>query len=136
MASSIDFSPSSHASRVSDRLSRRFLYKTTRRLLGWQGDRGAYLRTTMQAMVAFGIPPEKFCKYDIANFDAEPDAFLYSMAQSYQALTYYRLDPFGTPPEKILNRPYIIYRIRFQVQICVFSMVFFQACNEIGIIRL
>ena len=37
--------------------SRLFLYKITRNLLGWQGDQGAYLRTTMKAMAMVGIPP-------------------------------------------------------------------------------
>src|SRR5512137_2089688 len=36
--------------------SRLFLYKATRNLLGWTGDTGAYLRTTMKAMVLFGTP--------------------------------------------------------------------------------
>jgi C1A family cysteine protease len=40
--------------------SRLFLYKTTGDLLGWTGDTGAYLRSTMQAMVLFGVPPEQY----------------------------------------------------------------------------
>ena len=40
--------------------SRLFLYKVTRKLLHWTGDTGAWLRTTMQAMVLFGIPPEEY----------------------------------------------------------------------------
>ena len=51
------------AGNVHNRLSRLFLYKVTRKLLGWEGDRGAHLRTTMQAMVTFGVPPEKFYEY-------------------------------------------------------------------------
>lgn len=38
--------------------SRLFLYKATRNLLHLTGDTGAFLRTTMGAMVLFGIPPE------------------------------------------------------------------------------
>jgi len=75
--------------------SRIFLYKVTRNLLGWTGDTGAYLRTTMAAMVLFGTPPEKFCPYVIADFDKEPTAFCFAFAQNYQALQYYRLDPPG-----------------------------------------
>ena len=37
--------------------SRLFLYKTTRNLLRKTGDTGADLRTTMGAMVLFGVPP-------------------------------------------------------------------------------
>lgn len=86
-----------------DTLSRRFLYKVTRDLLGWKGDTGAYLRTTMQALATFGVPPEKFCAYDIAKYDEEPGAFLYAMAQNYQALTYYKLSNGTMSIEDVLN---------------------------------
>ncbi len=39
--------------------SRLFLYKATRNLLHWTGDTGAFLRTTMGALVLFGVPPEE-----------------------------------------------------------------------------
>jgi len=84
-------------------LSRSFLYKVTRNILGWAGDTGAHLRNTMQAMAMFGMPPERYFPYDDTKFDMEPSAFLYAMASNYQALTYYRLDPPGRPPEKILE---------------------------------
>lgn len=84
--------------------SRLFLYKATRNLLGWTGDTGAYLRTTMGAMALFGVPPEKYWPYKIASFDAEPTAFLYAFAQSFQAINYYRLDPVGTTPANLLNQ--------------------------------
>ena len=84
--------------------SRLFLYKATRNLLGWTGDTGAYLRTTMGAMALFGVPPEKYWPYKIASFDAEPTAFLYAFAQSFQALNYYRLDPVGTTPTNLLSQ--------------------------------
>jgi C1A family cysteine protease len=84
--------------------SRLFLYKATRNLLGWTGDTGAYLRTTMGAMALFGVPPEKYWPYKIASFDTEPTAFLYAFAQSFQALNYYRLDPVGTTPTNLLSQ--------------------------------
>ncbi|WP_026899125.1 C1 family peptidase [Daejeonella oryzae] len=80
-----------------------FLYKTTRNLLNWKGDTGAYLRSTMAAMAMFGIALEKYWPYDIKRFEEEPGAFLYAIAQNYQALSYYRLDPIGTDPQTILN---------------------------------
>jgi C1A family cysteine protease len=83
--------------------SRLFLYKATRNLLGWDGDTGAYLRTTMGAMALFGIPPEEYWRYDEAEYDVEPSAFLYSFASSYQALKYYRLDPTGAQPKQVLD---------------------------------
>lgn len=84
--------------------SRLFLYKTSRNLLRQSGDTGSYLRTTMQAMVLFGIPPEEFWKYDVDNFDKEPSAFCYSFAQNYQAICYYRLDSVGVESNDLLTR--------------------------------
>jgi C1A family cysteine protease len=83
--------------------SRLFLYKVTRNLLNQEGDTGAYLRDTMKAMVLFGMPPEKYWPYDVARFDTEPTPFCYAFAQSYQAIKYYRLDPPGTAPGKVLT---------------------------------
>jgi len=40
--------------------SRLFLYKVTRNLMKAKGDTGAYLRTTMGAMILFGVPPEDY----------------------------------------------------------------------------
>jgi len=84
--------------------SRRFLYKSTRNLLGWVGDTGAYIRSTMGAMVLLGVPPEKYWPYNVAQFDVEPTAFVYSLGQDYQAVSYYRLDPPGTTPANLLAR--------------------------------
>lgn len=83
--------------------SRLFLYKSTRNLLKWTGDTGAFLRSTMEAMVLFGVPPEDYWKYVVADFDKEPSAFCYAFAQNYQALNYYRLDPPGTTPAALLS---------------------------------
>ncbi|HOI17093.1 MAG TPA: amidohydrolase family protein [Geobacteraceae bacterium] len=82
--------------------SRLFLYKVTRNLLNWQGDAGAYIRSTMQALVLFGIPPEHYMPYVPEDFDKEPSAFCYAFGQSYQTASYYRLDPVGTKAEKLL----------------------------------
>ncbi len=95
--------------------SRLFLYKVTRNLLGWTGDTGAYLRTTMGAMALFGVPPEKYWRYTTArptpvapqpaaHFDQEPPAFCYAFAQNFQSINYFRLDPAGTPLTTLLDR--------------------------------
>jgi len=84
--------------------SRLFLYKVTRNLLKWTGDTGAFLRTTMGALVLFGVPPEKYWPYQTADFEKEPPAFCYAYAQNYQAISYYRLDPSGTSKEELLKR--------------------------------
>lgn len=84
--------------------SRLFIYKTTRRLLGWKGDTGAYLRITMQAMALFGAPSENRWPYNIKRFDEEPSAFHYAMAQNYQSLRYYRLDSKNLTKDELLLR--------------------------------
>jgi C1A family cysteine protease len=83
--------------------SRLFLYKVTRNLLHWTGDTGAFLRSTMGALVLFGVPPEEYWPYKIADFDKEPSAFCYAFGQAYQAISYYRLDPPGTSAAQLLN---------------------------------
>jgi C1A family cysteine protease len=83
--------------------SRLFLYKATRNMLHWTGDRGAFLRTTMGALALFGAPPEEYWPYVIADFDKEPSAFCYAFGQSYQAIQYFRLDPPGTPKNSLLK---------------------------------
>ena len=83
--------------------SRLFLYKTSRNLMHETGDNGAYLRSTMGALVLFGVPPEEYWPYKIADFDKEPTAFCYAFAQNYQSMTYYRLDPSGTSKTDLLN---------------------------------
>lgn len=84
--------------------SRLFLYKVTRNLMRQTGDTGAYLRTTMGALVLFGVPPEDYWPYDVANFDNEPTAFCYAFGEAFKALSYYRLDPPGTTPAELLDR--------------------------------
>jgi C1A family cysteine protease len=84
--------------------SRLFLYKTTRNLLHWTGDTGAWLRTTMKAMVLFGVPPEEYWPYVISKFDQEPTAFCYAFGLSYRSIRYYRLDTAGLPADATLER--------------------------------
>ncbi len=84
--------------------SRLFLYKTTRNMMQEKGDTGAFLRTTMGALVLFGVPPEEYWPYDETTFDDEPSAFCYAYAQNYQSISYYRLDPPGTKATDLLNQ--------------------------------
>jgi len=60
--------------------SRLFLYKVTRNLMQQTGDTGAFLRTTMGALILFGAPPEEYYPYKIEDFDNEPPAFCYAFA--------------------------------------------------------
>jgi C1A family cysteine protease len=73
-----------------------FLYKVTRKLLGVKGDTGAYLRTVMGALALVGVAPERFWPYNVSTYDNEPDPLLYALAEDFEAVKYYRLDPPGT----------------------------------------
>lgn len=84
--------------------SRLFLYKATRNLMGETGDTGAFLRTTMQALATFGVPPEEYVPYEVDAFDDEPTAFAYAFGQAYKALQFYRLDPGGITRDALLTR--------------------------------
>jgi C1A family cysteine protease len=84
--------------------SRLFLYKVTRNLLGWTGDTGAYLRSTMKAMALFGVTTEERIPYVISKFDNEPSAFDYAYASNYQSLSYFRLDQPGMSPKDVLEK--------------------------------
>lgn len=82
--------------------SRLFLYKVTRNLLGWRGDTGGYIRSTMKALVCFGVPPEAFWPYEPARLDEEPTAFVYGLARNFRPMKYYRLDARGVSPSELL----------------------------------
>ncbi len=85
--------------------SRLFLYKATRNLAELQGDSGAFIRSTMGALVLFGVPPEKYWPYtdEIPDFDKEPSAFCYSFAENYKSIKYFRHDPARTSEEAVLE---------------------------------
>jgi C1A family cysteine protease len=106
--------------------SRLFLYKVARNLLHWEGDTGAFLRTTMQALVLFGVPPEEYWPYVVPDFNKEPSPFTYAFAQNYQAISYYRLDPFGTPKDVLLTR------IKTHLAAGLPSMFGFTVCDSIS----
>jgi C1A family cysteine protease len=86
--------------------SRLFLYKVTRNLMKMKGDTGGYLRTTMGAMVLFGVPAEAYWPYtdNKEKFDLEPPSFCYAFAQNYQAIKYFRHDPPETKREDVLKK--------------------------------
>jgi len=84
--------------------SRLFLYKTTRNLMQTTGDEGAWIRSTMGALVLCGIPPEKYYPYIIKDFEKEPGSFIYSLAGNYEAVKYFCHDPQGSgiSPSEVL----------------------------------
>jgi C1A family cysteine protease len=80
-----------------------FLYKIERNLLGQSGDSGAFLRTGMQALRAFGVPAESSWPYATDLLDAEPQPFQYAYAANNKATHYFRLDD-GPDNETVLAR--------------------------------
>jgi C1A family cysteine protease len=85
--------------------SRLFLYKATRNLAELEGDSGAFIRSTMGALVLFGVPPEKYWPYTdkAPEFDKEPNAFCYSFAENYKGIKYFRHDSQGLSEKAILD---------------------------------
>lgn len=82
--------------------ARLFVYKATRNLLGWKGDTGAYVRTTLQALAKFGVCPERYWPYVISKFDDDPPAFCWAYAAQARTLRYFRLDSYRrSKPELI-----------------------------------
>lgn len=106
--------------------SRLFLYKATRNLLHLKGDTGAYLRSTMEAMIVFGVPPEEYWPYDIGRFDTEPGAFCYSFAQNFQTLQYVRLDPLG------IEKPALLQQIKTNLAAKIPAMFGFTVYDSIS----
>ena len=90
--------------------SRLFVYKTTRNLLGLTGDTGAWLRNTMGALVSCGVPPERYWPYtdDTPEFDREPPAFIYAVADDCAALQYFAHDPLS----KNVARPDVVASVK------------------------
>lgn len=72
-------------------VSRLFIYKNARNLQGVSGDEGAYIRDTMGALALCGAPPEKYWPYtdQTPDFDRDPTAFVYAVADNYEALQYF-----------------------------------------------
>ena len=82
--------------------SRLFLYKITRKLYGFDGDTGAYIRGTIRALRIFGVCPEEYWPYETKDFDQEPTSFCYAFGQSYKAINYYRL--WDADPTRLLDQ--------------------------------
>jgi C1A family cysteine protease len=73
-------------------LSKLFVYQATQRLMGALGNGSVDLRSTLKAIVAFGIPYEQRWPYDVEKVNEEPAAFLYAFAGRFQSIRYVRLD--------------------------------------------
>lgn len=104
--------------------SRLFTYKATRDLLGWTGDTGAFLRTTMESLALFGTPPEQYLPYNIPKFDDEPSAFCYAFGDNYKSIVYFKLDPPS------LTGPQVLQNIKLFLDVGFPSMFGFPVYGE------
>jgi len=82
-------------------MSRLFVYKNTRKLMGVQGDTGAGIRDTIKSLSLFGAPPEQYWPYNVDSYDLEPTQFVYAMAQSYKAIKYFKVDHEVATPQNV-----------------------------------
>lgn len=82
------------ASGKSTELSRLFIYKVARNLMGLEKEtpHGASIRQTMAAMEMFGVPPETYWPNNAFLVDQEPSSFAYAIAKKYRVTSYCRLD--------------------------------------------
>lgn len=91
------------SARRSVHISRLFLYKVARNLVGVTGNAPVYIRQVMGALTLVGAPPTKYWPYlkggtlaapttSDPRLDAEPTAFCYALAGDYRSVSYYRFD--------------------------------------------
>jgi C1A family cysteine protease len=75
--------------------SRRFLYGRARELMFLKGDSGASIRSTLEAIRVFGIPPEKYWPYidEQPDFDNDPPTSAFAIAYNFEAMSYFCHDP-------------------------------------------
>ncbi len=69
-----------------------FLHQSAKQTGKMSGLPGLDLRSHMQAMVRFGIPPERQWPYAPQNAQLSPDARLYCFAETYRSILYVKLD--------------------------------------------
>ena len=123
--------------------ARLFVYKTTRNLMGWIGDTGAFLRNTMGALVLCGVPPEKYWPYTVnkvstdtnpETFDDEPTAFVYSLADNFESSIYFCHDPLESrrSPENILKSVKLFLAGRVPAMFGFYGFNSFNRCEHPG----
>ena len=74
------------------KLSKLFVYQATQRLVRTLGNSAVDLRSTLKAIVSFGIPYEQYWPYDVEKINDEPAAFLYAFAERFRSIRYIRFD--------------------------------------------
>lgn len=113
--------------------SSRFLYKTTRNLMGLTGNTGTTLRDTMKALVLCGCAPERYWPYRQEVFDDEPPAFVYAIADNYEAVRYFSYaNPF---PFNDYNTNAVLFTVKAYLAMGIpsmFGFAGFESTNPYG----
>jgi C1A family cysteine protease len=86
--------------------------------MGVTGDTGAWLRNTMGALVACGVPTENYWPYNVPDFDIDPPPFVYAVADNFEALRYFCHDPLTMN----ISRPAVLASVKKYVAAGVPSM--------------
>lgn len=68
--------------------SRLFLYYMTRKLQGRLGKKGAELKTTLEALMQYGVPPERHWPFAVSRVETVPHPPAFTEAAHYRLLTY------------------------------------------------
>jgi C1A family cysteine protease len=113
-----------------------FVYKSSRDILRWTGDSGAFLRTAAGSLAMLGVPPEEYWAYDPALLDQNPPPFCYQIAQRFRATRYFRIDTGGVPVAKVIDRMkrLLAHGIPSMLGYTVFFGAEFQARAAAGIV--
>jgi C1A family cysteine protease len=69
-------------------LSRLYLYYMTRKLQGRLGQEGAELKSTMEALQAYGAPLERYWPFSFTRVEREPHLEAMANAANYKAQSY------------------------------------------------
>ncbi|MCA9067959.1 MAG: C1 family peptidase [Planctomycetaceae bacterium] len=93
-----------------------FVYKMARKLRGLTGDSGVDLRSTLKAIVRYGVPPYHFWPYDPEKFDKGPcDMSLLGYAREFAHVQYFRLDRRNSNGETLLETVKSFLAARFPI---------------------
>jgi C1A family cysteine protease len=107
----------------------RFLYKMARELQGWTGDAGATYRTTLKALVRFGLPPSALCPDAGGDVDRPLEPHLFAYGEVMRSMRYARLDTPWSSGGAIRARVRAWLAAGFP---CAFGLVVFDSMTDDG----
>ncbi len=85
------------------RPSRLFLHANALRMAMGPRDSAVNLRSTLKAIAACGLPPERLWPYEPSMADVQPEPFLYSFAARFREVSYVRLGARNARSGEILD---------------------------------